>query len=280
MIYVIAEAACAHAGSICHAFEMVNVAVKTGCQAVKFQMFQPELIPGLEPELLPFLRRCEWSNGQWGDLKRTCDGRIELIITPFDLPSIARAAELADTLKIPSGRLTDVPFMAAIRKTGKRLIGSTGMMSADEVRQIRRMYPEVTLLHCTSEYPTKDKDVNLNVLKSTMFSGLSDHTRSTIVPALAVAMGAEIIEKHFTLSRLLDGPDQKVSLEPDELQEMVNNIRFAETVMGYKEKRVLDCEQKMIHRKVICGQEDTRSLEQREDNRSQHENDASRTLSA
>lgn len=251
MAFIIAEAACSHGGDLSRAMAMVEIAATAGCDAIKFQAFVPELIPNVTDDEIAFLKRCVWSEGQWENLRNYCGNHIKFMATPFDKPSVDLLLRLGvDTIKVPSGRLTDKPFADYIRDTGKNVIASTGMLDWKEVRYLHLRYPKWRFLHCTSSYPCPTKDVNLSVLRRGMFAGLSDHTRNTWIPAIAVAMGAEIVEKHFTLSRSLDGPDQKVSLEPDELREMMDHVRFVETALGSMDKRVQKSELAMLYRKV------------------------------
>jgi sialic acid synthase SpsE len=250
--YVIAEAACAHQGKLDLAMRMVDVAVAARCDCFKTQIFRPELIPNISREERKYLDNCVFDNVQFRKLRDYCEGRIDFLLTPFDIPSVARILELQlNTIKVPSGRLFDMPFMAAVKSTSRKLIISTGMCDYKEIQITKRKFAKSTKwLHCTSSYPTKYKDLNLSVLKGKMFDGLSDHTLCTWVPAIAVGIGAKIIEKHFTLRRTLPGPDMKVSLEPLELMEMVRNIRDVEKMLGDGKKKIEEAEKAMIYRKV------------------------------
>lgn len=251
--YIIAEMACAHQGKLDLAVRMVDVAVGARCDCVKTQIFDPELIPNISREEKKYLEKCTFTNEQFRTLKTYCKDRgIDFLLTPFDIPSVARVMELQlETIKVPSGRLFDIPFMAAVKSTNRRLIISTGMCEYEEIRQTKRKYPKNTIwLHCTSSYPLDYKDLNLSVLKGNMFDGLSDHTLCTWVPAIAIGMGAIVIEKHFTLRRSLPGPDMKVSLEPLELMEMVRNIRDVECMLGDGKKKIEESEKAMLYRRV------------------------------
>lgn len=250
--YIIAEAACTHQGDILTAYRLIDIAAASGVDCVKFQIFRPDLIPNISRSERKYLDKCVLTVEQFGKLIKYCDNRIDFLLTPFDIPSVQGIVDLGlDTIKIPSGRLFDTDYIAAIKSTGKKLIISTGMCDFEEIRLNKRHFPkEAKWLHCTSSYPCEYKDLNLNVFKGTMFDGLSDHTLSTSVPAIAVAMGATIIEKHFTLSRGLPGPDAKVSLEPTELFDMVHNIREVETMLGDGKKKVEESEKEMLYRRV------------------------------
>jgi len=250
--YLIAEGACAHNGNFDIAKRMVDIAIGAKVDCVKFQLFRPELIPNISRAERKYLDKCEFTIEQFGKLKEYCGTQIDFMLTPFDIPSVRGIEELQlDIIKVPSGRLFDIPFMAAIKSTGKKLIISTGMCKYQEIRLAKRNYPKDTKwLHCTSAYPLEYKDLNLSVLKGSMFDGLSDHTLSVDVPAIAVACGANIIEKHFTLRRTLPGPDMKVSLEPIELFDMVQKVRDVEIMLGDGKKKIEDSEQEMLYRRV------------------------------
>lgn len=251
--YIIAEAACAHNGDMNLARRMIDIAVASGCDCVKFQAFYPDQIPQITDVERAYLEKCQFNLEQFKKLLDYCDNRIDFLLTPFDIPSIQNIVELQlDTIKVPSGRLFDGPFVDAIKATNKKLIISTGMCAYDELRGQKRKFPKDSLwLHCTSSYPTPYGDLNLHVLRGNMFDGLSDHTLNPHVPGIAVACGARIIEKHFTMSRGLPGPDMKVSLEPIELMEMVRFVRDVEQMLGDGKKKIEDSEQAMIYRKVI-----------------------------
>jgi len=252
MTYIIAEAACSHGGDVLTAKHLIDVAIRFGCDCVKFQAFEAELIPNLKKEELRFLRKCEFGISIWKDLIDFCGDRIDFLLTPFDLPSVEVVRQLGlPKVKVPSGRLFDNEYMEAVKGLGVEIIASTGMCSHEEVMKFRRQNKRIKLLHCTTAYPCGLEDVNLSVLRnSKMYSGLSDHTLSTIIPAVAVGMGAEIIEKHVTLYRG-NGPDDSVSLLPDELNKMVKNIRTVEKALGSGKKKIEDVEYKMIYRKVL-----------------------------
>lgn len=253
--YIIAESACAHQGRIGICTQMIDLALLARVDCIKFQIFQPYLIPNITSQEVKYLEKCQLSEKQFGYLRDYCGDQIDFMLTPFDLPSIAAADRIGPcAIKVPSGRVTDREYMDAVIATGRKVIISTGMLDYEEVRRLKQKYhkviKDVKWLHCVSSYPTDIKDLNLNVLRGSMFDGLSDHTISTIVPAVAVGIGASIIEKHFTLRRTLPGPDMKVSLEPLELIEMVNNIRDVEKMLGSKHKSIQESEKAMIYRKV------------------------------
>ena len=184
---------------------------------------------------------------------------VKFMSTPFDLGSVDFLAGLnMDYMKIPSGEITNYPYLKKIAGYGEKTILSTGMSTLDEVKAAIKVLcenglslPQITILHCNTEYPTPYEDVNLlamakmgNEIGTTY--GYSDHTKGIVVPIAAVSLGASVIEKHFTLDRNLPGPDHKASLEPDELKEMVDAIRIVEQSLGSSNKQPSLSEQKNI----------------------------------
>ena len=171
------------------------------------------------------------------------DKNILFLSTPFDLESVDYLAQIGmEIMKIPSGELTNYPYLRKIAETGKRVILSTGMSDIEEVKAAINVLKEngsgdISVLHCNTEYPTPFEDVNLKAMLTLQSElgvkiGYSDHTLGIEIPIAAVAMGAKIIEKHFTLDKSMEGPDHKASLEPDELQKMVSSIRNVEMALG------------------------------------------------
>ena len=264
--FVIAEAGVNHNGSEELALKLVDEASRAGADAVKFQTFRAESLvtPGTEKaeyqkantqegDQLSMLQNLELSRQAHQSLKEHCDASgIEFMSTPFDSEAADFLVELGiKRIKIPSGELTNHPFIAHLAGKGLPVIMSTGMATLEEVieavevvqttRQCKR-FPEpledrLTLLHCTSNYPTKTEDINLNAMltlknETGLPIGYSDHSEGILMAALAVGLGATVIEKHFTMDRKLPGPDHAASLEPDELQQMIRNIRTAEQAMG------------------------------------------------
>ena len=231
---------------------MIDIAVAAGCDAVKFQIFRTEQIPQIVRAEKKYLERCEFDLHQWKRLRDYCDGRIEFMLTPFDDASIDDIVSLGlKTIKVPSGRTWDFPFIRKIISTGKLMIVSTGMSNYEEIKNNKRHFPKnAKWLHCVTAYPPPIESLNLSILKWNMFDGYSDHTLSTHIPSIAVAIGAKIIEKHFTLRRSLPGPDQRCSLEPTELMDMVRNIRETEIVIGGGKKKIEEVEKKMLYRRV------------------------------
>lgn len=271
-VCIIAEAGVNHNGSLENAKKMIKAAKFAGADYVKFQTFvAKDLVSkyaekaeyqkkstGVEESQLSMLEKLSLTYDDFEVLKKYSEEHgIGFISTPFDLESIDFLLQLdMDFWKVPSGEITNLPYLEKIGKTGKRVILSTGMSTIDEIEEAvaileKNGASDVELLHCNTQYPTPFEDVNLNAMldikeKLGKKVGYSDHTMGIEVPIAAVAMGAEIIEKHFTLGRNMDGPDHKASLEPDELKAMVEAIRNIEKALGDKEKRVTESEKNNI----------------------------------
>ena len=257
-ILIIAEAGVNHNGSLELAYQMVDAAKDAGADIIKFQTCIPERIitstaekadyqkkaTGNNESQLEMLRKLMLSFDDFVALEKYCRKKeIVFLSTPFDLESINFLTELGCNLwKIPSGEVTNYPYLVKIAQTKKPVIMSTGMCTMDEISDSLQVLrdngsKDITLLQCTTEYPTPYSDVNLRAMESmkTHFStkvGFSDHTPGFEIAIAASAMGATVIEKHFTLSRSMEGPDQKASLEPNELKIMINSIRNVEAALG------------------------------------------------
>lgn len=271
-VYIIAEAGDNHNGDFNTALKLVDVAKRAGADCVKFQTFVTEEIiskyaemaeyqkknTGKEESQFEMVKRLELSFDEFRKIKEYCDRvGIQFLSTPFDLKSVDFLNELGvPFFKIPSGEITNYPYLIKIAHTGKPVVMSTGMCEPDEMLAAINVLEkngsgEITLLHCNTEYPTPLKDVNLYAMRTMkkMFGkkvGYSDHTKGIEVPVAAVALGACVIEKHFTLDKNMPGPDHKASLEPDELGRMVKNIRNIEIALGDGVKRVSESERKNI----------------------------------
>lgn len=267
-IYIIAEAGVNHNGSLEIAKKMVDAVREAGADAIKFQTFKAENIvtqnasraeyqvknTGEDASQYSMLKKLELSYDDFRELKAYCDDSgIEFLSTPFDLESIDFLQELGIRfLKIPSGEITNFPYLRKIGQTGMPVIMSTGMSTLEEVGDaigVLREYGsnEISLLHCTTEYPAPLDSVNLKAMQTMAEAfnlpvGYSDHTSGIAVSVAAVAMGAVIIEKHFTIDRNMEGPDHKASLELDELKAMVKSIRDVEMAMGTGEKTPAESE--------------------------------------
>ena len=279
-----AEARENHNGEIEIAKEMVREAKKCGADIVKFQTaklsslvsktakmaeYQKENI-GQEMSQREMLKKLLLSYDEFTELAAYCrEIGITFLSTPFDLESIDFLEELGcDMWKIPSGEITNLPYLEKIGKTHKNIILSTGMCTMQEVEDAVNVLDKndcgkITLLHCTTQYPTAYCDVNLKAMltlhkKFGYDVGYSDHTQGIEVPIAAIAMGATVIEKHFTLDRNMEGPDHKASLEPHELRAMVCAIHNIEQAMGDGVKRPSASERRNIGivRKSIVAKRD------------------------
>ncbi len=272
-VFVIAEAGVNHNGSLELAKRLVDAAVEAGVDAVKFQTWKTELIvtraakqaeyqidnTGIEESQFDMLKKLELSYDSFRELKAYCDeNNITFMSTPDEIESAKFLCELQNIFKIGSGELTNLPYLRFIGKLGKSLIVSTGMANLGEVEgalnaliQAGTPIEKITILHATTDYPCPMDEVNLRAMHTIRDAfgvsvGYSDHTQGIEVPIAAVAMGASVIEKHFTLDRTMEGPDHKASLEPDELKAMVRSIRNIEQTLGDAIKRPSKSEVKNV----------------------------------
>lgn len=296
--YIIAEAGVNHNGSVDLARRLVDAAAEAGADAVKFQTFRAEALvsdaapkadyqkhsTGTAETQFQMLKRLELDEAAHTDLAAHCRSRgIQFLSTPFDEESIKMLVERigVPVIKVPSGEVTNGPYLLAAARTRKPIILSTGMSTLNEVRAALEViafgYTErtrkpslsafrsaflspagrkvlktkVTLLHCTTEYPAPTQEVNLRAMNTMAQAfglpvGLSDHTLGMSIPIAAVALGAMVVEKHFTLDRSLPGPDHQASLEPHELRSMVHAIRDVEHALGSGKKVPAASEMKNI----------------------------------
>lgn len=288
-IFVIAEAGDNHNGNFELALRLVDKAVEAGADCVKFQTFitenviskyaqkaeyQKENTDAAESQF-EMVKKLELSFEQFRQIQEYCKKRgILFLSTPFDLDSVDFLQEIDIPFwKIPSGEITNLPYLIKIAKTGKDIILSTGMSTMEEIDKALKILREngagkITLLHCNTEYPTPYQDVNLKAMKTLgetfgVSVGYSDHTQGIEVPIAAAALGAAVIEKHFTLDKNMEGPDHKASLEPEELKRMITGIRNIEKSMGDADKKPTDSEKKniVIARKSIVAKRDIKKGE-------------------
>ena len=259
-ILIIAEAGVNHNGNITTAKEMVGVAAKSGADYVKFQTFKAERLAtptsmvahyqrkteGLDDLQFQLLKNLELSESAHFELEKSCkEFKIKFLSTAFDIESADFLLGMGqDIFKIPSGEITNLPYLRHIASFNKEIILSTGASNLKEIDAALveltnggAKLDKITVLHCTSAYPAKMSEVNLSAMLniSREFSvkiGYSDHTLEIEVAIAAAALGATVIEKHFTLSKDMEGPDHKASLEPFELNEMVRSIRNIEVSLG------------------------------------------------
>lgn len=290
-VFIIAEAGVNHDGCLDRARMLVDVAAQAGADAVKFQTFRAETLvsrsapradyqqqtTGSSESQYDMLRRLELSMEDHRALIAHCrQAGIRFLSSPFDLASIDLLCDLGlDVFKIPSGEITNLPYLRRIGSLAKDVILSTGMADMDEISAALRVLTDagtpkdrITVLHCNTEYPTPMGDVNLRAMRSIGAAfgvrvGYSDHTEGIEVPIAAVALGAAVIEKHFTLDRRLPGPDHRASLEPVELHAMVSAIRNIEVALGDAQKRPSPSESRNLVavRKSIVAAKNIRSGE-------------------
>jgi N,N'-diacetyllegionaminate synthase len=260
--FIIAEAGVNHNGNVEIAQKMVDAAVDFGVDAVKFQTFRAiDLVTSLAQKAeyqqkttdasesqLEMIKKLELSAAQHNEIIAHCQKKnIQFLSTAFDISSV-RLLESYNVpiYKIPSGEITNLPYLITIAKIGKPIILSTGMSTLEEIKKAVAILRqngsgEITILQCNTEYPTPYEDVNLRAMLTIQRElgvkvGYSDHTPGIEIPIAAVAMGAVVIEKHFTLDKNMDGPDHKASLEPAEFAVMVRAIRNVEKALGSGEK--------------------------------------------
>lgn len=272
-VFIIAEAGVNHNGSMEIAKKMIEKAAEAGVDAIKFQTFvsknlvskfakkadyQMKNMSDKSNSQLDMLNNLELSPSDFACLKEYCkEHNVMFLSTPFDMESIDVLKDLDINLwKIPSGETTNLPYIIKIARLNQPIIMSTGMCNIEDVEktlQVIRKYNSqpITILHCNTEYPTPFEDVNLKAMLTLkkLFNtevGYSDHTVGIDVPLAAVAMGASVIEKHFTLDKNMDGPDHLASLEPDELVNMVRSIRNIERAIGDGKKAISESERKNI----------------------------------
>lgn len=271
--FIIAEAGVNHNGSLDSAKQLIDVAASAGVDAIKFQTYKAENLVTTyaakakyqkentkrDETQLEMLKRYELSYSSHRELFDYCKRKkILFMSTPFDKESVSMLDEMGMIVfKIPSGEITNKPLIQFIASKNKPIILSTGMSNIDEIKSVVNwikeitsevlpmdsLFPPLTLLHCVSNYPARMEDVNLLALQTMKRAfklpvGYSDHTLGIEVSVAAVTLGAEIIEKHFTLSKDMEGPDHKASLEPEELKAMVSSIRNIEKAMGNGKKNI------------------------------------------
>lgn len=288
-VFVIAEAGVNHNGDIENAKKMIDIAVQAGADAVKFQTFKAEklvcktaekaeyqkITTSAEENQFDMLKKLELTESMHEKLSEYCLQKgIQFLSTPFDVESIEYLDRLGiSIMKIPSGEITNYPYLKKIGHTKKKVIISTGMSELEEVEAAVKVLrdngsEDITVLHCNTEYPTPFLDVNLRAMitlknKLGLDVGYSDHTPGIEVSIAAVALGATVIEKHFTLDKNMEGPDHKASLEPEELIVMVQAIRNVENALGTGIKSPSSSEKKNItiarksivaKRKIVKGE--------------------------
>ena len=290
-VFIIAEAGVNHNGSIEIAKKLIDVAAEAGADAVKFQTFKADKLVSKTAQKAEYQKQTtDASESQYAMIKKLeldeeahheliehCRLRnIRFLSTPFDLESISLLDSLGmEIFKIPSGEITNLPYLRKIGSLNKQVVLSTGMADLAEVEDALNVLTgagtpkeKITILHATTEYPCPLDEVNLRAMETIRSAfdvavGYSDHTKGIEIPIAAAAMGASVIEKHFTLDRMMEGPDHKASLEPDELISMVRAIRNIEKALGDGIKRPTPSEAKnlSVARKSIVAAADIREGE-------------------
>lgn len=274
-VYIIAEAGVNHNGDLNLAKKLISVAAKSGANAVKFQTFKTESLVSkiaskadyqknntnateTQYEMIKKLELSE--NDHYQLIDHSKRNNIQFLSSPFDLESIDFLNKIGlEIFKIPSGEINNLPYLRKIGKLKKKVVLSTGMSTLPEIEFALNVLTNsgtkkdsITVLHCNTEYPTPFNDVNLNAMITIRDTfkvkiGYSDHTPGIEIPIAAVALGAKVIEKHFTISKQLDGPDHKASIEPDELTAMIQSIRNVEKALGNGIKQPSESEKKNIN---------------------------------
>ncbi|HJN37484.1 MAG TPA: N-acetylneuraminate synthase [Gammaproteobacteria bacterium] len=289
-VAIIAECGINHNGSLKRAKEMVDIAIDSGADFVKFQIFNTEALVRKEAPLAAYqkksvnnsdsqfelLKRYELTEQDFKELYDYCvKKKISFLATPFDIGSLQFLNSLGvEYIKVSSGDLTNGPLLLEMARLNKNIILSTGMANLDDIfnalailqygydnrdsknpqlfddiawlseqKNFSKLRDNVTILHCTSSYPAEPKSLNLRAIqtlqdKTNLTIGYSDHSVGIHIPVAAVSLGARIIEKHFTLSKNLPGPDHQASIEPSELKQMVSNIKDIELALGSGEKKI------------------------------------------
>lgn len=280
-VTIIAEAGVNHNGDLAMAKEMARVAKECGADIIKYQTAVPELVvskfaekaeyqkaaTGAAESQLEMVRKLHFDFEGHRELKAYCDSiGIQYLSAPFDIPSVRFLASLdLPLLKIPSGEITNLPYLEEVAKTGIPVLLSTGMSTLNEITDALGVLddggcPAATVLHCNTQYPTPYGDANLCAMLelADQFGlpvGLSDHTPGWECDVAATALGASVIEKHFTLDKDLPGPDQKASMDPAEFAAMVRAVRNTEAALGDGRKHVTESEapNKAVARKSIVA---------------------------
>lgn len=281
-VFIIAEAGVNHNGSLENAKQLIDAAVEAGADAVKFQSFLADRLvcksarkadyqlqtTNTQESQYQMLKRLELTRDRCYQLWDYCKSQnICFLSTPFDEQSLKELCTMGmDRIKIPSGEITNYPLLVQAAAYQKPILLSSGMSTLQEVKEaisvLQAKGPrEITVLHCTTEYPANLEDVNLNAMTTLrnelhLEVGYSDHTLGIEVPIAAAALGASVIEKHFTLDRHKEGPDHKASLEPKELKHMVQAIRSIEKAMGSARKEPSQAEvrnQEIIRKSIVAS---------------------------
>ena len=274
-IFIIAEAGVNHNGSLKKALKLIDIAAAAGADAIKFQTFKADnLVTNYAPKAEYQMSKSKKNETQFQMLKnleftpqmhqvcleRCKKNRINFISSAFDIESLNFLNKFKlNYFKIPSGEITNMPYLETLGKFKKKILLSTGMSNITEIKMAIKTLvlngtkkKDITVMHCTSAYPTPFDEINLNIIttfkKIFKFNvGFSDHSLGIYASIAAAALGATVIEKHFTLNKNHKGPDHKASLDPQELKSMINGIRVVEKILGSKVKKITKSEKKNIY---------------------------------
>ena len=252
-VFIIAEAGINHGGDVEIAKEMIESAVKCGADAIKFQTYVTEKRVGKRSSIYSVLKKCELGEDEFRELFLFAKKKkIIFLSTPFDKESVDLLASLpVAAFKVASFYIVNHRLLKYLATKGLPIIASTGMANVKEISQAVKIFErhkvDYALLHCVSAYPTKEEDVNLKKMTSLREKfkcvvGYSDHTLGIKAPIYSVAAGASILEKHFTLNKNWEGPDHKLSADPEDFKKMVFEIRQLEKILGSGEIRVINAE--------------------------------------
>ena len=286
---IIAEAGVNHDGKLKKAFKLAELAKKNKADFVKFQAFDPNLLCTKKAKKanyqlknkkkesqLEMLQRLALTKQNVLDLERYCKKiKIGLMFSVFDVESYNIISKFKHKyIKLPSGEINNYPLLKTFNKNNSKIIFSTGLSNLKEIKncykilRMKKKISQIVIMHCNTEYPTPFNDINLRVIPELkkVFNceiGFSDHSNSTVIPAVAVALGASYIEKHFTINNNSEGPDHKASLEPRKFLEMVNNIRNVENSLGSNIKKITKSEKKNLNivRKSIVAKKNIKKGE-------------------
>ena len=269
-VIIIAEAGGNHNGSLKKAYKLVDIAKLAGADYVKFQTFKADTLVSKNAPKAKYqkknvkkishyemIKKLEMSYDMHIKLIKYCKlKKIKFLSSPFCIDSFNLLKKFnLDYIKIPSGEITNLPLLRHIKKFNDNIILSTGMSSVNEINDalkiLKKKNRKIILLHCNTEYPTPLEDINLNAMIAlkkhfNLEVGYSDHSAGTQVPIVATALGAKVIEKHFTISNKMEGPDHAASLNPKELISMIKSIRSTEIILGKNKKFVSKSEKKNI----------------------------------
>ena len=286
-ILIIAEAGANHNGSLKNAYQLIDIAKLAGADYVKFQTFKADTLVSKNAPKAKYqkknvkkishyeiIKKLEMSYDMHVKLIKYCKlKKIKFLSSPFCIESFNLLKKFnLDYIKIPSGEITNLPFLRYVAKFNNNIILSTGMSNINEINNalkiLKKKSRKIILLHCNTEYPTPLEDINLNAMiflkkRFNVEVGYSDHSSGIQVPIIAAALGAKVIEKHFTISKKMKGPDHVASLNPNELISMVKSIRNTETILGKSKKFVSKSEKKniLIARKSLFAARDIKKGE-------------------